>query len=153
MLGGFNPHSWIESQLEEQLYPVESPLPKDRPPPEVPIVLEEAEIRWGKTSNFDYGARKGPHLKYTVRISSSGGGGDEEEEEPEIPVLTLTEVDDPPRKVETIKVTSEDDPDVWVEVDRIEEISFGGSLSDLPEGYRGKFQVKYVLKHPPAPGT
>jgi hypothetical protein len=131
----------------QSLYPVVSPLPQTRPPKEPPIELEEAEIRWGKASNFGYGTRKGPHIKYQVKVKWPDDD-DDEEEEPEIPVLTFTEVEGT-RQTTTKRLTPENaDPNIWVEFELTDSITFEGDIGAIPEGYRGPIQVQYVLKNP-----
>lgn len=145
-LGNFwSPHF---GNIGGTIYPVTSPLPQSRPPTEAPIELEEAEIRWGKASNFGYGTRKGPHLKYQVNVKRPSDNDDEEDEEPEIPVLTFTEVENT-RQTTTKRLTPENaDPDIWVEFELTDEITFEGDIGAIPQGYRGPIQVKYVLKNP-----
>lgn len=143
--------SWMLGGLQEYLYPVVSPLPKDRLPPEPPIVLEDAEIRWGKASQFAHSSRQSPNIKYSVRVKDDD---EEDDEEPQVPKIVLTELPEL-RKTSTIRVTAEADPEVWVDVGRIDDATFGGQWN-LPAGkdgqpYSGPVQVQLIMKHPTAP--
>lgn len=140
--------------LEQKIYPVISPLPKERLPPEEPIVEEPAEIRWGKAGSFAHSSRQGPNLKYNVNIKWPTDEEEEEEEEPEIPVLTFTEIENG-RKTQTRRIMANNgDPDVWVEFQLIDDITFGGDwkmpMAKDGQPYTGPIHLQLILKHPPA---
>ena len=117
-------------------------------PAEVPE--QEAEIRWGKASNFQWSVTNPP---------ATGGGGvtvrpnDDDEEEGE-PGPTTLEFDETARTTENIRVENPSDSEQYVIVQRINDITFRGpadfanALIALRDGTISELLFKYILHHP-----
>lgn len=116
-------------------------------PAEVPE--QEAEIRWGKASNFQWSVSNPP--------ATNGGGftvrpGDEDDETP--PVASTLEFEEVHRTTENIRVENPSDSEQYVIVQRINDITWSvpsdlaNALTQLRDGTISELFFKNILHHP-----
>ena len=92
---------------------------RDRPGNLIPVPEEEAEIRWGKPSQFQWSVSQPDRIfNRTITIIRDA---DEEEPIPEIIEYTETA-----RTTETVRVSNPTDAEQYVDVERILTITFQG---------------------------
>ena len=120
----------------------------DRPPVVPDIPEEEAELRWGAKSSFQYDLTVGDYARdddFIVGKFNTGGGGnvtwpdDDEEEPPEnIDQYIVEDLYEVAREVEEVRVTGSDGTS-YVDIERIKTITF-----QLPE-QRGPTGIIHVF--------
>jgi hypothetical protein len=117
----------------------------DRPPIPVEVPEEDAEIRWGAKSQFQYDATIGDYRNVPDYIidpgGDSGGGvtwppGDEEPLPPQ-DVMILMDLQEVEREVQEVRVSNPSDATMYVDIERIKTVTF-----ELPErqGENGKIR-------------
>lgn len=104
---------------------------RDRPANLVPVPEEEAEIRWGKVSQFQWSVSH-PDRSQTRTIIRFVPGDDEDE-----PVQELIEYRETERTTETVRVSNPEDEEQYVDVERIQTITFQGPN----KGPKGEIEV------------
>lgn len=111
---------WIEPPPPITVF-IQSHL-RDRPGNLVPVPEEEAEIRWGKASQFQWSVSN-PDRIINNTIIQPGPPPDEDDDEDIEETIEYEETD---RTTETVRVSNPDDPEQYVEVERILTITFQG---------------------------
>ena len=91
---------------------------RDRPGNLIPVPEEEAEIRWGKASQFQWSATNPANNIINNRIIIPPPDADEVQE-----LIEYTETE---RTTETVRVTNPQDADQYVDVERILTITCQG---------------------------
>ena len=95
---------------------------RDRPANLVPVAEAEAEIRWGKASQFQWSVSHPDRIINRTIIRVIPPDDDDEEEELE-ETIEYTETD---RTTETVRVSNPQDAEQYVDVERILTITFQG---------------------------
>lgn len=146
--GGGGSLSFRRTNFERVVRPsviIESFL-KDRTPKPVEIPEQEAEIRWGKASTFQWSSTNPPN--------TGGGGitvrpGDDEDDE-EIGSQTV-EFEETARSIHVVRVSNPLDDQQYVDVERIDDITFRApaellsALTALRDGSITELLYKYIL--------
>lgn len=108
--------------VSRQTAVVESFL-KDRTPGPLEVPEQEAEIRWGKPSNFNWSVTT-PSGGFNPRETVSGSHDDDEDDEGEEIGPKTLEFNETARRVTTVRVENPEDAEQYVIVKRIEDITF-----------------------------
>ena len=109
---------------------------RDRPANLIPVPEEEAEIRWGQASQFQWSvSRPDITINRNIRIIRPPPDDDPSQE-----LIEYTETE---RTTETVRVSNPDDAEQYVDVERILTITFQGPNS----GPSGEIEVfhKFTL--------
>lgn len=125
---------------------------RDRTPAPVEVPEQEAEIRWGKPSSFQFSTTNIPPTNGGGIIVRPGGGDDDNPDEgpqqvtitfEEIPQLTITE---------DVRIENPDDAQQYVIESRILDIQFlappelPDAITGLHDGSISELLTRYVLK-------
>ena len=104
---------------------------RDRPGNLIPVPEEDAEIRWGKPSQFQWSVTNPDRVIDRTRTIYIPREDDEEED----PLQELREYTETERTTETVRVSNPDDAEQYVDVKRILTITFqgpnGGAKGDI----------------------
>ena len=102
---------------------------RDRPANLIPIPEEDAEIRWGKPSQFQWSVTN-PDRIFNRNIYRPSPDDDDED-----PLQELIEYTETARTTETVRVSNPADAEQYVDVKRILTITFqgpnGGAKGDI----------------------
>ena len=94
-------------------------IPRRRPPG----ATGEASLRWGATGDFQFASDRGGGFAVTQPIFINLPGGDEAEEDAAALGLVFTEKS---RVTTTVRISNPQDANDFVDVERIDRISFQG---------------------------
>lgn len=94
-------------------------IPRRRPPG----ATGEATLRWGAPGDFQFASNRGGGFAITQPIINRLPPGDEAEEDDAALGLIFTETT---RQTTTVRITNPSDPADFVDVERIDRISFSG---------------------------
>ena len=109
---------------------------RDRPANLIPVPEEEAEIRWGQASQFQWSVTRPDRIQNrTIIIRPTP-----EDDEPPVEIIEYTETE---RTTETVRVSNPQDADQYVDVERILTITFQGPNG----GEKGEIEIfhKFTL--------
>lgn len=138
--------------VSRQTAVVESFL-KDRTPGPLEVPEEEAEIRWGKPSTFTWSVTNPPG-GFSPGGTVIGSNNDDDDGDADDPPGPKTlEFNETERHISTVTVTNPSDPEQYVVVERIEDITFSvpadmaSALAELRDGTIPELFFKYILDH------
>ena len=96
---------------------------RDRPANLVPVAEAEAEIRWGKASQFQWSVTHPDRIINRTIIRPGPPGDDDDDDEEFEETIEYTETE---RTTETVRVSNPEDAEQYVDVERILTITFQG---------------------------
>jgi hypothetical protein len=129
-LPSFRPEAFVR-----QAVTAESFL-RDRTPPPPDVVPPPAQLVWGKGSQFRYTASQTSTDGFGHDIIIDSGGGDDDDEPDTPPAEGEAVFNEVQRQITVVRIVQEGNAENWVDVERIEQISF-----DAPSNLVGLLQA------------